>query len=215
MQQLNLSVQKNIDLIERLDSAKESDRDSKKAKFDDLSDLSKNLILNASSNNGEVMPGAPNRLCAEFYSKKTSAKAKDFLQDTLTNTFNCIVSLDQGMATALYSGAFIRERDDLPANFSFFLVPKMQPLELSGQAQSMMLQLKVTHGTGWSDQDYSVAVKQGIKTPNDCYELGFQVENMAGLSAFFFDPHSILTRNYMKFRKSMKTYTLAFEACQV
>ena len=108
MQQLNLSVQKNTDLIERLDSAKESDRDSKKAKFDDLSDSSKNLILNASSNNGEVTPGAPNRLCAKFYSKKTSAKAKDFLQDTLTNTFNCIISLDHGMATASESRYYLQ-----------------------------------------------------------------------------------------------------------
>ena len=113
MQQLNLSVQKQTDLIERLDSAKQSDNDAKKAKFTDLTDSTRNLILNASSSNGEVTPGTPNKLCAEFYSKKTASKARDFLQDSLTNTFSCIVSLDQGMATALYSGAFLRERDDV------------------------------------------------------------------------------------------------------
>ena len=95
-------------------SAEESDRDSKDIKFDDLSDLSKNLILNASSANSKVTPGAPNIIYAKSKCKKTSAKAKDFLQDTLTNTFNRIVSLDQVVTTALHSGAFICERQDLP-----------------------------------------------------------------------------------------------------
>ena len=95
-------------------SAKESYRDLRDVKLDDLSDSSKNLTLNASSANNKVTPGAPNRICAKANLEKTSAKAKDFLQDTLTNTFNYIVILDQDMATALHSRAFICERQDLP-----------------------------------------------------------------------------------------------------
>ena len=214
IQQLNKTVQNNTELFERIEAARTSDKETKKAKFDDLPESSKNLILNASSVNGECTPGAPNSLCADFYSKKTASKAKDFLHDALTNTFNCIVDTDHGMATALYSGAFVRERDDLPANFSIFLVPKMRPLASNNQAQSMLLQLKVTHGKGWSEKDYSEAVKQGIKTPSDTYELMFQLKNMNGLSSFFFDKSCILSLSLLQFVQKMKQYTLAFEACQ-
>ena len=100
----------------------------KKSKLDDLPESSKDLILNASSVKGECTPGTPNSLCTDLYSKKTSSKAKDFLQDALTNTFNCIVDNDHEMDTALYSGAFVRERDDLQTNFFICLVPKMRPL---------------------------------------------------------------------------------------
>ena len=93
-----------------------------------------------------------------------------------------------------------------------FLVQKMTPLATNYQVNNMMLQLKVTHGSGWSDKDYNEAVKKGIKTPNITYELGFQIKNTTSLSAFFFNHHSIITRNILKFRVTIKKYTLAFEA---
>ena len=63
----------------------------------------------------------------------------------------------------------------------------------------MMLQLKVTHGKGWSEKDYSEAVKQGIKTRSDTYELIFQIENMTGLASFFFDKDCILSLSLLQF----------------
>ena len=77
-----------------------------------------------------------------------------------------------------------------------------------------MLQLKVTHGKGWSDKDYSEAVKQGIRTPGDVNDLIYQVENILGLTAFFFDPKCILAKALTKFRATLKSYIVAFEACQ-
>ena len=56
----------------------------------------------------------------------------------------CVVAVDSGVALALYAGSFVRDTDDLPSNFSFFLVPKLQPhAARNSTTRSMMLQLKV------------------------------------------------------------------------
>ena len=94
--------------------------------------------------------------------------------------------MDNGSALALYIRAFVRDVDDLPSNFSFFLVPKKQPNIQSNITKKMILQLKVSHGQGWSDKDFVDAAKQVIRAPNNIDKLKYQVENFAGKARFFF-----------------------------
>ena len=63
----------------------------------------------------------------------------------------------QGAALALFVGAFVSDLDDLPSNFSFFLVPRKKPSVFRTRNKLMMLQLKVLNGQGWSEKDFKDA----------------------------------------------------------
>ena len=212
--QLAISIQNQTDLMEKMAQARATERNERASKFDDLPDTSRQLILFASSPDGEYCPSVPVNFCANFYKQKTATKALQVLTETLQTTYGCIVRMDNGSALALYVGVFVRDVDDLQSNFSFFLVPKKHPNILSNTTKSMMLQLKVSHGQGWSDKDFVDAAKQGIRAPNNIDELKYQVENFAGKASFFFGTTSRLTTNLLKLRKQIKNNLTAFEAIQ-
>lgn len=54
-------------------------------------------------------------------------------------------------------GAFVSDLDDLPSNFSFFLVPRKKQSVFKTRNKLMMLQLKVLNGQGWSEKDFKDA----------------------------------------------------------
>ena len=133
IQQLATSLQNQTDLIEELKVGCEEARDEKKVKFDDLHGLSGCLILNALSQNGGVTPGKASSYCLEFYSKTSAAKASNFLVTTMKDTYKCHPGLQQGLVQALYNGHFLRNREDSPRYFSFFLCPRLQTLASSNR----------------------------------------------------------------------------------
>ena len=154
-------------------------KEIKKKKFDDISELSKALILNASAaENALCTHATPCRTCEDFYAKKNALKAQEFLEEFL-KTAGCVAKVNQGMSLALYAGLFLRDVDDLPGNFTIFLVPKQKPNACSSSLRSMMLQLKSKFGKGWSEQDFKQAIKQGVCTPNDVEDLRYALENFA------------------------------------
>ena len=158
IQQLANSLQNQTDLIEELKVGRKEARNEKKVKFDDLRGSSSRLILNASSQNGEVTPVKPSTHCLEFYSKSSTAKASNYLITTLKDTYKCHPDLQHGFVQALYDGHFLRDREDAPSNFSFFLCPRLQPLAASHCQHNTILQLKTKQGKGWDDDDYKAAV---------------------------------------------------------
>ena len=211
---LATNIQNQTSMMERLIDKRDAEKEGKKSKFENLSDSSKNLMLNASSPDGEYVPLTPQASCTNFFSKKDGAKARDLLEETLELKIGCVVSVDKGAALALYAGVFVRDIDDLPSNFSFFLVPKKKPSSVRSRNKSMLLQLKVLNGQGWSEKDFKEVSKQGIEAPNSIEELRFQLENFSGLSAFFFGETFLLTRNLTDFVKKIKTRVVAFDAHQ-
>ena len=48
-----------------------------------------------------------------------------------------------------------------------------------------------SHGTRWYDKNSDEDYKQGFFNLSNIYELGFQVENVTGLTASVFDPNGI------------------------
>ena len=78
----------------------------------------------------------------------------------------------------------------------------------------MMLQVKVLNEQEWSKKDFKDAAKQGVEAPNNIEELRYQIENFAGLAAFFFGETSLLTRNLLDFATKLKTRVVAFDAQQ-
>ena len=176
-----------------------------------MHDSSKLLILNASSEDGNIAPETPIETCIQFFKQKTLAKALDFLQTSLTNNFNCCVAIELGLVTALYSGHFLRDREDSPSNFSFFLAPKKQPLSAGHFQPTMILHLKASQGKGWSETDMKEALKQGIVTPDCIHSFTHQLRNLWALSAFFFGPNSILSQRLTPMMSVLAKYTLTFE----
>ena len=208
------NIENQTNMMEKILDRKDKEKEEKKSKVENLPEATQNLISNASSPDGEFVPESPTETCVEFFKKKDGARARDFLEETLELKFGCVVSVDRGASLAIYAGAFVRDLDDLPSNFSFLLVPKKKPSASGQRNKSMMLQLKVLNGQGWSEKDFKDAAKQGIEAPSSIEELRFQLENLAGLAAFFFGEKSLLTRRLIEFTTKIKTRVVAFDAQQ-
>ena len=215
IQSLTYSIDNQTTLFENLRQEKQDEKEEKLNKYGDLHDSTKLLILNASSPDGEITPIEPVLNCKEFFNKKNVTKALDYLESTLTQDLGCCVSIETGLVTALYSGHFLRDREDSPSNFSFFMTPKKMPLSANKLKPTMILQLKASQGKGWSETDLKEALKQGIVTPHDIHTLAHQLKNFWGLSAFFFGKDSILAKAIEPMLQQLSLHTLTFEASQL
>ena len=215
IQSLAHSIDTQTILFENMRQEKQEEKEEKQNKYSDLHDSTKLLILNASSDDGESTPDQPVQSCIDFFNKKNISKALDFLTMSLSQDLNCCVSIETGLVTALYSGHFIRDRDDSPSNFSFFMTPKKQPLSSDRFKPTMILQLKASQGKGWSETDLKEAIKQGIETPTDIHSFGHQLKNFWGLSSFFFGENSILSKALEPLLATISNHTLTFEAAQL
>ena len=215
IQSLAHSIDNQTLIFENIRQDKQEEKEEKKNKFSDLHDTTKLLIMNASSIDAESVPDDPVTSCKEFFNKKNISKAMDFMLTTLSQDLRCCVDIDTGLVTALYAGQFLRDRDDSPSIFSFFLTPKKLPLSLNRLKPTMILQLKANQGKGWSETDLKDALKQGIETPQDIHSFGHQLKNFWGLAHFFFGKDSILTQALEPLLATISHHTLTFEAAQL
>ena len=213
-QNLAASIETQTQLFESIRQEKQEEKLEKQNKYLDLHDSAKLLILNASCEDGISCPIEPSGHCIEFYNKNNISKAMDYILSTLTHEYKCCVTMDTGLITALYSGHFLRDRDDSPSNFSFFLTPKKEPLSSNRLKPSIILQLKATQGKGWSDVDMKDALKQGISTPTDIHCFYHQLRNFLGLACFFFGDNCILSKKLTQFIDTLSQHTLTLEAAQ-
>ena len=213
-QNLAASIESQTQLFESICLEKHDEKLEKQNKYLELHDSAKSLILNASSEDGLNSLAEPSGHCIEFYNKKNISKAMDYLLTTLTHEYKCCVTMDTGLVTALYSGHFLRDRDDSPGNFSFFLLPKKEPLSMNRLKPSIILQLKATQGKGWSELDMKEAIKQGVTTPSDIHSFYHQLRNFLGLVCIFFGDESILANSLKKFIEILSQHTLTLEAAQ-
>ena len=214
VQSLADSINNQSNLLEAFRQEKAEEKE-KTNRFDALHDSSKLLILNASADGSNITPSNPTTTCEEFFKKKNLSKASDYLITTLTQDYECCVQIDTGLITALFSGHFLRDREDSPSNFSFFLTPKKQPMAYDRFKPTMILQLKATNGKGWSETDLKDALKQGIVTPPDMTSFSHQLKNLWGLSVFFFGPQSKLSMALSPLMAKIQRHTLTFEGAQV
>lgn len=212
IQELASNVKEQATILEKMRQNKSDERDEKKNKFDKLHDSTKNLILQASSTDGELTPSQPVETCQNFFEKSTIAKAMDYLKIVMKDKFNCSVDIKTGLVTALYTGHFTRERDDAPCNLSFFSVPKLKPLSAGFQEQTTFLQIKATQGTGWDSPDIKEAIKQGIVTPSNIHEFEHQTKNLWGITSFFFGQHSRLPQKLVNFMELTHKHSVCLEA---
>ena len=214
LQSLAISIENQTSLVESMRQEKQEEKIEKQNKYLELHDTTKRLIRNASSDDGVDCPEEPNEHCIEFYNKKTVSKAMDYLIMTLTYEFKCCVTVDVGLVTSLFPGHFLRNRSDSPSNFSFFLVPRQEPMGTNHLKPSIILQLKAVQGKGWSDLDLKDALKQGISTPSDITTFSHQLRNYLGLASFFFGEKSIISKRLTQLIEELSEHTMILEAAQ-
>ena len=214
LQQLSTNVQSQTNWLEKNRQDREALAGEKKDKFEDLAEPTKNLILNASSRNGEVTPMSPCESCKDFFSKSSVGKAQQFFLHILSVKYKCLVEVKTGTVTALHGGVFLRDRDDSPSNFTLMAFAKRKPLSPHPAKKCMTLRLKVSQGKGWSDHDIADALKQGIETPQSIEELGHAIKNSAGAAAFFFSTESTLVTRLKEVNDEITNKLLIWEAAQ-
>ena len=214
VQTLAHSINTQTDVWEKMRQDKKEASKEKSNKFSNLHDSTQLMILNASSLDGEDSPGIPTDHCTNFFAKTNISKALDYLQTTLDQEMECCVQLETGLIAALHAGHFLRDREDSPGNFSFFLTPKKQPLSSNFFRPTMVLQLKASQGKGWSETDLKEALKQGIIAPRDVHEFSHQLKNFWGLSAFFFGTDSVLAQALSPLLSKISRHILTFEGSQ-
>ena len=214
VQTLAHSITSQTEVWEKMRQDKQEAKNEKSNKFSNLHDSTQLMILNASSIDGEDAPGTPTTHCTTFFSKTNISKALDYLQTTLDQEMECCVHIDTGLIAALHAGHFIRDREDSPSNFSFFLTPKKQPLSSNIFRPTMVLQLKASQGKGWSDTDLKEALKQGMVAPRDIHEFGHQLKNFWGLASFFFGSDSVIAQALSPLLAKISRHTLTFEGAQ-
>ena len=102
VQQLAVSVQNQTNMMElfRKDRASAAAKKEKKVGFLSLDGSSQVMLLNASSQSGEVTAAAPCADCTEFFSKTTIGTSKSFLLKILKKKFKCLVDIATGIVTA-------------------------------------------------------------------------------------------------------------------
>ena len=166
----------------------------KKKGFEKLHDSSKNLILNATSSNGQVRAGTPCTECEEFYKARTHGDAKLIFSKSMKYNWNCSVDVASGVIVNLYNGSFCRDFIESPSNFSLFSFPKKSFLGGNSEKESLLLQLKEMSGNGLSSDDIKQAMSQEITIPRQIDFMHYNIKNTKSAAGFFFSSHSLLAR---------------------
>ena len=69
------------------------------------------------------------------------------------------MDITQGVSAALYVENFTWDRSDFHSNFNILNFSRSLPLTENGLEWTLFLDLKVSHGKGWSQEDTTKATK--------------------------------------------------------
>ena len=133
----------------------------------------------------------------------------------LKDTYNCFPDFQPDFIQALHDGNFLHDREESPSNFSIFLCPCLNPLSAGDRQCTTILQIKNKQGKGWTDQDYSDAVKQGISTPDNINLANHQLRIWWGCSCFFMGDSSTLPTALAELMQLISFHSITFEARQL
>ena len=128
IQQLSASVKKQMDWLECDRQEKKVVGTEKKDKFEDVPEWNKSLTLNASFENGEVIPLSPCKNFKNAHSQSLIGKAKQLFLCVLSAKEKRITEVQTGTIAALHVGVFLRDRKNNPSNFTLFAFCKRKLL---------------------------------------------------------------------------------------
>ena len=187
--------------------------DNKKKCFEKLHEGTRNMILNASSSNGEMSAGTPCQDCIDFFKASGSGEASQIFIASLENKWTCNVQVANGVMVRLHNGSFLREFAEKPCNFSPFSFPKKAFRE-NTEKDALYLQLKELSGYGLSKEDIEQALDQEFTVPAQVDFMKYNVENILGASCFFFSHFSLLSQQLATVRDHIRQYLNIYESSQ-
>jgi hypothetical protein len=205
----NISEQ-NLEM-ERSRVSRETSSSEKKTSFANLFQSTQNMILNASSANQVTASVEPSDAAKEFYKQSNVAKARIWLEKKLTSEMRCHVAVNPAMVTNLYSGNFLRYQAATPSNFSVFNLMKPTPNSVRSQKECMMLNLKITHGKGASDEDLAAWTKQAIRICADMTEVSHAFRNTRCCASIFFKESSTIVSAMRSWEYHISSHLIEYE----
>ena len=166
----------------------------KKKGFEKLHPSTQNMILQASSTNGEIRAAAPWKECENFFKSASHSDAKINFLKTMLHTWDCNVYVTSGVIINLFNGNFAREFVEAPSNFSPFSFPKLPFMSGNADKESLSLQLRELSGEGLTSSDICGALAQDFTVPKQIDYMRHNVKNTIGASCIFFSNKSILSQ---------------------
>ena len=205
-------LQATIDDLRNSQRSMTSNLMDEKKGFEKLHIASRQLILNASSPDGEMMAGSPSHHCKEFFACKTASLAKATFIRSMKRDFNCHVNPPNGVTTNIFNGQFIWEFPNSPSNFSVFSFPKRTIFTKNPTSDCTILQMKELSGKGLSNDDVEAALKQGILVAETLEDLNFCIMHFIGASRYFFSPNSMLAKNLLEIHEHIDSHRADYES---
>lgn len=207
--------QQNIDIQNSLNQlAKLAPGSDKKKGFEKLHPSTQNMILQASSSNGQTIAASPCTECSDFYKSSSHGEAKLTFLKSMLHNWNCNVSVTSGVIINLFNGNFSREYEEAPSNFSPFSFPKRPFMSGSSDKESLSLQLKELLGDGLSKEDIKGALSQDLVIPRQVEYMKHNIKNTIGASCIFFSNKSILSQNLAAVAEHVERNLNIYEAAQ-
>eukprot|EP00978_Attheya_sp_CCMP212_P014607 scaffold37341_cov51-Attheya_sp.AAC.3 len=169
------------------------------------------MILNASSSKQVTASAEPSDAAKDFFKQSDVAKAHIWLERKLTSDFQCHVTVNPAMVTNLFSGNFLRSRPDTPSNFSVFNLMKPTPNSARSHKECMMLNLKITHGKGASDDDLAAWTKQAIRICANMTEASHAFRNTRCCASIFFKESSTIVTAIKLWEHHIQSHLIEYE----
>ena len=173
-------------------------REDHKNSFARLSDMNKQLVLNASAvwdvvTGSYVVPTEPVKSAQDFFAIKTSAEATAHLISHMTFVRKQSVVIPGSVGLALSKGFFLWQRDDRPGNFASVSFPPSSGVHDTGQNDLLVFSTKTTEGRGLSNEDIAKLLEEGGVPAQTVDALKKSLRALMDLSKFFFGRRSELT----------------------
>eukprot|EP00978_Attheya_sp_CCMP212_P000517 scaffold1034_cov53-Attheya_sp.AAC.1 len=214
MSDLSKNISEQILEMGRSRVSRETSSSEKRTSFDNLFTSTQNMILNVSSSNQVTACSAePSDAAKDFCKQSNVAKAHIWLERKLTSDFQCHVTVNPAMVTNLYSVNFLRSRADTPSNVSVFNMMNPIPNSARSHKECMMLNLKITHGKGASDNDLTAWTKQVIRICADMTEDSHAFRNTHCCASIFFKESSTIVTAIKSWEHHIASHLIEYADC--
>eukprot|EP00978_Attheya_sp_CCMP212_P017938 scaffold48447_cov36-Attheya_sp.AAC.1 len=211
MADLTKTLSEQIQEMEKSRASRELSSSEKKTSFSNLFESTQTMVLNASSSNGLVASAAPSADATAFFKLSNVAKARIWLENKLGSDYSCHVAVNPAMVTNIFSGNFTRTRSDTPSNFSVFSLMKPVSNHSMSERECMMLNLKLSHGKGVSDEDLVTWTRQAIRICVNIPEAIHAIRNTRCCATIFFKATSKIVESLKSCEKHIQTNLIAYE----
>jgi hypothetical protein len=195
-----------------------TDKSKEKGHFGSWHQTNRQMVLFASSTDGDSSPAEPTAFLQIFCKIKGVTDAVTELTNALSTDHACTVEVSNGLITSLQKGIWLLTNQLVPSNLTILAVPRPNG-HTEGAAQELVLTLKSETPSLFTDSDLKNLTRQPLFPPSNADELQAHCTNMSGLLALLLGKDSLLTcfaetwaehlrENYVSYANQAASYHL-------